>query len=50
MTIDGQGVVVGDADTRFTIQSSSKVLLYGLALDTHGRDDGAAPGRRRSDR
>ena len=39
MTVDGQGVGVGDADTLFTIQSSSKVLLHGLALDTYGRDE-----------
>ncbi len=37
MTIDGQGILVGDADTTFTIQSSSKLVLYGLALETHGR-------------
>ena len=37
MTIDGQGILVGDADTPFTIQSSSKLVLYGLALETHGR-------------
>ena len=29
---------VGDRDRAFTIQSISKLLLYGLALETHGRD------------
>ena len=38
MTIDGDALAVGDADHAFTIQSISKLLLYGLALETHGRD------------
>ncbi|MCB0966391.1 MAG: glutaminase A [Ilumatobacter sp.] len=37
-TIDGQHLDVGDAQHRFTIQSISKLLMYGLALETHGRD------------
>lgn len=37
-TVDGQHVGVGDTDHSFTIQSISKLLLYGLALQTHGRD------------
>ncbi|MDX2378371.1 MAG: glutaminase, partial [Acidimicrobiia bacterium] len=37
-TVDGQLVGVGDVDHRFTIQSISKLLLYGLALETHGRE------------
>ena len=36
-TIDGRQVSVGDATRPFTIQSISKLLLYGLALETHGR-------------
>ncbi len=35
---DGTVVSVGDASTRFTIQSVSKPFLYGLALATHGQD------------
>lgn len=38
MTLDGQRVGVGDHDHPFTIQSISKLLLYGLALEDHGRD------------
>ncbi len=38
MTTDGEGIAVGDVDQPFTIQSISKLLLYGLALETHGRD------------
>lgn len=37
-TTDGRTVSVGDADRSFTIQSISKLLLYGLALETHGRE------------
>jgi len=36
-TIDGQSTAVGDHEHPFTIQSISKLLLYGLALETHGR-------------
>ncbi len=36
--IDGEGVGVGDLDQTFTIQSISKLLVYGLALELHGRD------------
>lgn len=35
--IGGKEKLVGDHDQRFTIQSISKLLLYGLALETHGR-------------
>lgn len=35
---DGHHVTGGDSDVEFTIQSISKVVLYGLALDTWGRD------------
>jgi glutaminase len=37
-TVDGRQASVGDGDKPFTIQSISKVLLYGLALETHGRE------------
>ena len=35
---DGERVGAGDVDHAFTIQSISKLLMYGLALETHGRD------------
>ncbi|MFT6762536.1 MAG: glutaminase [Candidatus Aldehydirespiratoraceae bacterium] len=38
VTIDGQQQLTGDHDHLFTIQSISKLLMYGLALETHGRD------------
>lgn len=38
MTVQGERIGVGDVDQEFTIQSISKLLLYGLALETHGRD------------
>lgn len=38
MTVDGERVSVGDHARRFTVQSISKLLSYGLALETHGRD------------
>lgn len=38
VTIQGQPTLVGDHGHQFTIQSISKLLLYGLALETHGRD------------
>jgi glutaminase len=37
-TTDGRHVSVGDSSHRFTIQSISKLLMYGLALETHGRE------------
>jgi glutaminase len=37
-TVDGGQLSVGDAGVPFTIQSISKLMLYGLALETHGRD------------
>ena len=37
-TVDGRSIGVGDDDHEFTIQSISKLLLYGLALETHGRE------------
>ena len=38
MTVNGRSTQLGDCDHRFTIQSISKLLLYGLALETHGRE------------
>ncbi len=38
VTVDGQSTLKGDHDHPFTIQSISKLLLYGLALETHGRE------------
>jgi glutaminase len=35
---DGEHIQVGDHGDAFTIQSISKLLLYGLALETHGRE------------
>ncbi len=35
-TADGQFYAVGDSDVLFTIQSISKPLVYGLALEDHG--------------
>lgn len=39
MTVNGQSTQMGDCEHHFTIQSISKLLLYGLALETHGRDE-----------
>ncbi|MBF2097656.1 MAG: glutaminase A [Gloeomargaritaceae cyanobacterium C42_A2020_066] len=38
VTVDGQVFGVGDVEQLFTIQSISKVFVYGLALEDHGRD------------
>jgi glutaminase len=38
MTPTGESIAVGDVDHAFTIQSISKLLVYGLALETHGRE------------
>jgi glutaminase len=38
MTVDGQVYEVGDIQQCFTIQSISKLFMYGLALEDHGRD------------
>src|SRR4028118_1202517 len=38
VTVDGQVYEVGDYEQLFTIQSISKVFVYGLALEDHGRD------------
>ena len=37
VAIGGNEKLVGDHDQHFTIQSISKLMLYGLALETHGR-------------
>ncbi len=38
ITVDGQVYEVGDLDRLFTMQSISKVFVYGMALEDHGRD------------
>lgn len=38
VTVDGQVLRVGDADQLFPVQSLSRVLVYGLALEDRGRD------------
>lgn len=38
VTIDNRHIALGDSDHQFTIQSISKLLMYGLALETHGRE------------
>ena len=38
VTLDGEQILVGDVEQQFTIQSISKLLVYGLALELHGRD------------
>jgi glutaminase len=37
-TVDGQVYAVGDTEIPFTIQSVSKPLMYGHALQQHGRE------------
>ena len=37
-TVNGDFYEVGDYNQLFTIQSISKVFVYGLALEDHGRD------------
>ena len=37
-TTDGRQVSVGDVGQPFTIQSISKLMMFGLALETHGRE------------
>lgn len=38
VTVDGQVYEVGDSSQLFTIQSISKAIVYGLALEDHGRE------------
>ena len=38
VTVDGRSFDVGDKDQLFTIQSASKPIVYGQALEMHGRD------------
>jgi glutaminase len=37
-TVDGRVFEVGDVDHEFTIQSVSKPMVYGLALEQHGQE------------
>ncbi len=37
-TMDGQVRCAGDQDLPFALQSISKVFVYGMALETHGRE------------
>ena len=38
-TTDGEIFCIGDHDRPFTLQSISKVFVYGMALEAHGRDN-----------
>lgn len=38
-TTDGFVYEIGDIDTEFTIQSISKAIIYGLALEDHGEEE-----------
>ncbi|PSR18770.1 glutaminase A [filamentous cyanobacterium CCP3] len=38
VTLDGRSFEVGDVDQKFTIQSISKVFVYGMALEDYGRE------------
>lgn len=38
-TIDGQRHAIGDSTVDFSIQSSSKPITYGLALEEHGEEE-----------
>ncbi|MDB5327387.1 MAG: glsA1 2, partial [Phycisphaerales bacterium] len=38
VTVDGRSFDVGDHEQLFTIQSVSKPIVYGQALEMHGRD------------
>lgn len=38
VTVDGKSFSVGDKEHLFTLQSVSKPFVYGLALETHGRE------------
>jgi glutaminase len=38
VTLDGRTYEVGDVAQKFTIQSISKVFVYGMALEEHGRE------------
>lgn len=37
-SVEGQQFAVGDSEQLFTIQSISKVFVYGMALEEHGRN------------
>ena len=38
VTTDGKVFTIGDTQANFTIQSISKVFLYGMALEDRGRE------------
>ncbi len=38
VTLDGRSFEVGDVAQKFTIQSISKVFVYGMALEDYGRE------------
>ncbi len=38
VTVNGEVYTIGDFNQLFTIQSISKVFLYGMALEAHGRE------------
>lgn len=38
VTVDGKIFEIGDSHKKFTLQSVSKPFVYGLALETHGRE------------
>ncbi|MGG6241345.1 glutaminase A [Nodosilinea sp. AN01ver1] len=38
VTLDGRSFEVGDVNQKFTIQSISKVFVYGMALEDYGRE------------
>ena len=38
VTVDGKIYKIGDSSKNFTLQSVSKPFVYGLALETHGRE------------
>lgn len=37
-TVKGEQFCIGDSDKKFTLQSTSKPFIYGMALDEHGRE------------
>ena len=39
VTLDGRTFDVGDTQQKFTIQSISKVFVYGMALEDYGREN-----------
>lgn len=39
VSVDGQAIEVGNVDQLFSIQSVSKPFVFGLALESHGREE-----------